>query len=311
MFDGLIVGCLARVIAESVSMENLTEIRMRLGRRLLLLTASGERIYPRLAGGTYTVSQDDINGIISRATDMSPYSVSDEMIKGYIPCTTVRIGVGGEGVSDGGKLLNVKNISYLVIRVPHQIKSAADGVIDSVFEDKTNIGQENAISGVNGGESNVVRHRKSKEVNNTLIISPPGGGKTTVLRELARLLSAHKNVVVIDERYELAAVSDGKPTLDIGDADVVSGVPKAIAYENCIRAMNPDVIVTDELFRHNEVTAICDVLRSGVKVIASVHGDSVDALTKTTEYAPLIDKFDIAVVLGKNPVGSIREIVRL
>ncbi|MDE6302375.1 MAG: Flp pilus assembly complex ATPase component TadA [Clostridia bacterium] len=311
MFDGLIVGCLARVIAESVSMQNLTEIRMRLGRRLLLLTASGERIYPRLAGRTYTVSQDDINGIISRATDMSPYSVSDEMIKGYIPCKTVRIGVGGEGVSDGGKLLNVKNISYLVIRVPHQIKSAADGVIDSVLQDKSNVEQEYATSDVKNGESAVTRHKRSKEVNNTLIISPPGGGKTTVLRELARLLSAHKNVVVIDERYELAAVSDGVPTLDIGDADVVSGVPKAIAYENCIRAMNPDVIVTDELFRHSEVTAICDVLRSGVKVIASVHGDSVEALTKTTEYAPLIDKFDIAVVLGKNPVGSIREIVRL
>jgi len=261
MFDGLINGGLARVIADSVKQENLMEIRLRVGRRLLLLTSSAHspRVYPRLAGGDYIVTKEDIDGIIARATDMSPYSVSDEIIKGYIPCKKLRIGAGGEGVSEGGKLLNVKNISYLVIRVPHQIFTAADGIINEVVTAPTDGGVE--------------RHIKS-----TLVISPPAGGKTTVLRELARLISARKNVVVIDERYELAAVSDGLPTLDIGDADVVSGTPKTTAYENCIRAMDPDVIVTDEIFRPAEIDAVCDVLRSGVSVIASVHGDGVERL---------------------------------
>ncbi|MCM1306718.1 MAG: Flp pilus assembly complex ATPase component TadA [Bacteroides sp.] len=291
MFDGLIVGGLARVIAESVQPENLIEIRLRVGRRLLLLTSKSARVYPRFAGGAYIVTKEDVDGIVARATNMSPYSVSDEMIKGYIPYKSLRIGVGGEGVSEGGKLLNLKNVSYLTIRIPHQIKEAADELIDSVFENAEN--------------------SANSEVLNTLIISPPAGGKTTILRELARIISAKKNVVVIDERYELACVCDGAPTLDVGDCDVVSGVPKAVAYENCIRAMNPDVIVTDELFRTADVAAICDVLRSGVKVIASVHGDGVEALANAESYADLLKKFDLAVVLSKNPVGQIKEKVRL
>lgn len=289
MFDGLIVGGLARLIAESVNKDALTEIRLRVGKRLVLLTSSlqNPRVYPRIAGGNYLVTKDDIDGIIMRATNMSPYSVSDEMIKGYIPCKKLRIGVGGEGVSEGGKLINIKNVSYLVIRVPHQIRTAADGIIDSVYD------------------------RTSQEIKNTLIISPPAGGKTTVLRELARIISANKNVVVIDERYELACVCDGCPTLDVGDCDVISGVPKTVAYENCIRAMNPDVIITDEIFRTSEVEAICDVLRSGVKVIASVHGGGVDELAGSETYSKLTDKFDFAVVLSKDPIGQVKEAVQL
>lgn len=285
MFDGLIVGGLARVIADSVKPENLMEIRLRTGRRLLLLSRESGRVYPRFAGGNYIVAKEDIDGIISRATNMSPYAVSDEMIKGYIPYKSLRIGVGGEGVSDNGKLLNLKNIGYLTIRIPHQIKTASDGIIGSVM-------QEN-------------------EVLNTLIISPPAGGKTTVLRELARIISSKKNVVAIDERYELACVCDGAPALDLGDCDIVSGVPKVIAYENCIRAMNPDVIVTDEVFAKSEVSAILDVLRSGVKVIATVHGEDVNSLAESLDYSELVKRFDLAVVLSKDPVGTVKETVHL
>lgn len=299
MFDGLIVGNLARLIADSVKLENLAEIRLRVNNRLLLLTTANARIYPRQAGGCYTVIKEDIDGIIARATNLSPYSVSDEMIRGYIPCRNLRIGVGGEGVSDGGRLLNIKNVSYMVIRVPHQIRTAADSIIDKIYC----IPQSIELS--DGGAA------AEKEVKSTLIISPPCGGKTTLLRELARLISAHKNVVVIDERYELAAVSEGVPTLDIGEADVVSGVPKAVAYENCVRAMNPEVIVTDELFRAADVAAICDVMRSGVKVIATVHGDSVQSLTASDTYCELIKRFELAVVLKRKPVGQIKEIVEL
>lgn len=285
MFDGLIVGGLARVIADSVKLENLMEIRLRVGRRLTLLSSKSGRVYPRFAGGEYTVTKEDIEGIIARATNMSPYSVSDEMIRGYIPCKSLRIGVGGEGVSDRGKLLNIKNIGYLNVRIPHQIKNSADGIVDSIL-----IGDE---------------------VLSTLIISPPAGGKTTILRELARIISAKKNVVVIDERYELACVCDGVPTLDLGDCDIVSGVPKSVAYENCIRAMNPDVIVTDEVFTKDEVMSIVDVLRSGVKVIATVHGEDVASLENSADYAELVKRFDLAIVLAKDPVGTVRETVKL
>ncbi len=91
----------------------------------------------------------------------------------------------------------------------------------------------------------------------------------------------------------------------------MSGVPKSVAYENSIRAMNPEVIVTDELFRENEISAICDVMRCGVKVIASVHGDSVEALQRSDVYAELVKRFDTAVVLRRKPIGSVKEIVKL
>lgn len=286
MLEELIGANLMRAVG---GLQNITEIRLRIGRPLLVCTVSGEHIRPKQTGAYYIVSRKDIDFVLSRATNMSVYSASDEMTKGYIPATHYRIGIGGEGVMNGDKLVNVKNISYLVIRIPHQIKDAADRIREYVFE--------------KAGERLFAR--------NTLVISPTGAGKTTLLRELARIASESFNVVVIDERYELCAVSKGVPALDVGDVEIVSGTPKIIAYENCVRAMNPDIIVTDELFSEKEVYAVCDIIRSGVKVFASIHGENVESIEKSRVFGELINKFDFAVTLGKNPVGRFVEKVRL
>ena len=104
--------------------------------------------------------------------------------------------------------MSVKNVAFVTIRIPHQIKGVADKISNDVLKDG--------------------------RVRSTLVISPTGAGKTTLLRELARVASARYNVVVIDERYELCAMSKGVPLLAIGDCDVVSGIPKKYAYENCV-----------------------------------------------------------------------------
>lgn len=268
-------------IARNVGNEsNLIELRMRVNRPLVAISQGGKMHIVKKDREDLIISKQDIDNVISRATNMSLYSASEEIKKGYIPFGKYRIGICGEGINENGMLMGMKNITYLAIRIPHQIFGVADDIIKEILQ--------------------------SNRVKNTLIISPTGAGKTTMLRELARLAAKNHNVVVIDERYELCSVVDGVPSLDIGNADVMSGVPKKYAYECVIRAMNPDIIVTDELFGNGEVDAILDVIRCGAKVFASLHAKQIADIEKG-EYASLLHAFECIYVLGKNPIGKVVE----
>ncbi len=275
-----------RAILESIAgccEADITEIRLRISRPLVV-RAKNHSFQVRCAQRPYIVTKEDIDDILLRASDMSIYAINDQLVKGYVACKGgVRLGVAGEGVVDCGRVITLKNVGYIVVRIPHQVKNAADGIIDEVLY---------------------------PSLKSVLVISAPCGGKTTLLRELARLASKTYNTVVIDERFELCAQSGGVAHLDVGNAEVVSGLSKSYAYQNCIRAMNPDVIVTDEICNGEEMGAIRDIARSGVKVFASLHASSVDDVKKG-EFAPLLDAFDMAVTLSKYPVGQIVEKVML
>lgn len=281
MFDGLVGGGVALAVRGHES--EITELRLRVGRPLAYATIKGAQRAVLPSGLPYIVRAEDIKLILSAASDFSYYAVNDDLVKGYLARRGVRIGVAGEGVSEDGKLLTMKNVSSLVIRIPHEIKGAADRLLPVV-----------SLGG---------RPRS------TLIISPPSGGKTTILRDLARRLSTRFNTLIIDERYEIAAAENGVPTLDVGDSEVVSGVAKSVAYENTVRAMSPEIIVTDEIFGQQEICAIRDIRRSGVEVFASVHGSGRDSILATESFAQLLSLFDVVVTLGRNPVGTIKEII--
>ena len=283
MFQGLVTGVMAAAVAAVADEGAVTELRLRVGRPLVVLTAEARRTARLPSGAPFVVRRDDIERVLAVASDFSVYAVNDQLVRGYVSRRGIRIGVAGEGVAEGGRLITVKHIAFLTVRIPHEVKGAADGVRGAVF---------------GGG------------VKNTLVISPPYGGKTTMLRELARLASERYDTLVIDERFELAAAENGVPTLDVGDCDVVSGVGKLAAYENTIRAMNPEVIVTDELFRGEEAEAVADIARSGVKVFASLHGDGVESVAGSPEFRRLLDVAETYIVLTPRPrAGTVREVL--
>lgn len=282
MFTELLKKGLISAIQRDYDLEKLTEIRLRVSRPVVVETLFKRGLVSLASGVFYKATKEDIDFALAVASGHSVYAVNDELVKGFLHFKGgLRLGACGEGVVEKGDVLTLKSINFVVIRLPHEVKGCADKVF-SVLKENKKI--------------------------NTLVISPPSCGKTTMLRELARLFSKDYNTLIIDERFELAATVDGLPTLDVGDCDVISGVSKTVAYENTIRAMSPEIIVTDELFREKEVEAICDVVRSGVGVLASVHAENIQALKNSAVFNPLLNIFDCFVVLGKNPIGTIKAI---
>lgn len=260
----------------AITPSDICELRLRAGKPLYAVCLN-RRFFVEDGKSPYVVTQTDIDYIIGRASGYSLYSVEDCLIKGFLPWLGgVRIGVGGEGVTDGERLKGIKNISSLNIRVPHEIKGEATSLSDEI---------------VCGGR-----------FLSTLIISPPAAGKTTLLRELARVASENGlNTTVIDERYELTAPYKGVPSLDVGKCtDIVAGVNKLTAYQNAVRSLSPDVIITDEIYGEAEVNAVLDGIRSGVNVAASVHAENAESL-KNTVYQRLAEGVSVVVTLSKKP----------
>ena len=212
------------------------------------------------------------------------YAISEKLVCGYIPLKGgVRVGVAGEGVMEGERVKTIKHITSLSFRIPHQIFGIADFLaIDGNFRQ------------------------------NVLIISPPGAGKTTLLREIARVLSVQgKCVSILDERGEISGVCGIHFALDVGrNSDVLFGFPKKVSYENALRALSPDYIVTDELSGDRDVEGVMRAHYGGVNVIATLHGGSLDVFHGSFE--PLAAVFDRLILLSKTPrVGTVvREVVK-
>ena len=273
MLKDLLPERIRELIFSRVDTDKLTEIRMRTGKPLSV-AEYGRYYFPADRDGhTYTVTKDDVDYVLAVATKHSVYAVNNQLVNGFLSCDDgVRIGVSGEGVYKNGRLFTLKNINFLCIRVPRQIFGCAD-----------------ALTGI------------VNDFDNTLIISPPGMGKTTILREFVRLLSeSGKNIVVVDERNELCAAVNGIPTTDLGpNTDVLLFSSKKGGYEGAVRAMRPDVIATDEIFGKEEIDCLNDICRSGVKVVATVHAKDALSLLKDKTYGALGGIFRYFVELGE------------
>lgn len=235
------------------------ELRLRAGRRATALIKEVETpISDALVGS------DDLNCVIERATSASVHTAQSSIAKGFINCAGgIRIGLCGTGVIDRGEVRGMRAISSLAIRIPHEIRGCGQAVIDRLA----------ASSG------------------NVLILSPPGYGKTTFLRECIRQMSdAGQRVSVADERGELAAVYRGIPQFDLGkSSDVMSDVPKAQAVMMLLRAMNPQVIAMDEISSPEDIGAAETASGCGVRIIATAHSAGRSELQVRPIYKKLLE----------------------
>jgi stage III sporulation protein AA len=150
---------------------------------------------------------------------------------------------------------------------------------------------------------------EKNNIQNTLIISPPQCGKTTIIRDAAQQLGSRFKVSVIDERGEIAAMHKGMPQYDIGDmTDVLDLCPKAIGIPLMLRSMSPDVIITDEI-AGCDVEAIKQALSCGVRIIATAHGDNVWQVKKRLGGGSIMEEFGCIILLGRrNGPGTIERI---
>lgn len=262
------------------------EIRLRAGRKVSVLLAEGE-----LVTGEKTITAEDLGGVIEVATGASAYSVRDSVKAGYITAKGgYRIGLCGSAVVKNGEADGFRELSSLAIRIPREIT----GIAGSVMGELTKDGQ----------------------FSSTLIISPPGGGKTTFLRDMVRILSdgdgelglSGKRVSLADERGEIACLYKGVPGRNVGiHTDVLDGCPKAQAVMILLRAMNPQIIAIDEITAPEDALAIQQAANCGVSLVATAHAENLDDLKKRSLYMQILESgiFKNAVLIEKT--GSRRK----
>lgn len=237
------------------------------------------------------VSVEDLDMILNNLLDYSYYAYEEELAKGYITIEGGhRVGVCGRVVLNKGNVSLIKEISSLNLRRSREITGVADRVLPHVL-DKENILQ------------------------NTLIVSPPKCGKTTMLRDLVRSLSCKGfKIALCDERSELAGTYMGRPSYDLGPrTDVLDGCPKAEGMIMLIRAMSPDAVVTDEIGKKEDIAAIETAVCAGVSILTTIHGRNYDDLL-ASNMGPLITKgvFSRLIFLSNDPrTGSISEVIHV
>lgn len=202
------------------------------------------------------VSRDELLKIVEGMSRGSLYAMQHSLSSGYFTMEGGhRVGVCGRVKTEGGKITHMSEISSLCMRVSKEVKGASDTIMPYIEE--------------NG------------EIFNTLLVSPPGGGKTTVLRDIARNLGNKKKVCIVDERSEIADYRGGVAGNDVGKFTMVlDGAPKAEGMRILLRTMAPDVIITDETGSDKEEEAIYDVINCGVKIITTAHGYSEKDILK-------------------------------
>ncbi|MDO4542250.1 MAG: stage III sporulation protein AA [Bacillota bacterium] len=292
-----IIGYLPTSVADGVkllpdSKKNfLEELRLRIDRPVRVVFPSGTSPVFDGDGNEIVLKGEDIRRTVYRMTEGSVYALEEEFRRGYVTIPGGhRVGISGRVVLDGGKVKGIRDIFSLNFRVAREIKGCGSSLLPKLMD-------------------------KGKPLN-TLIFSPPRGGKTTLLRDLTRLLSSGSgdtvlNVALIDQRSEIAGSFLGQPQLDVGPStDVLDGAPKAEGMMMAIRSLGPQVVVTDEIGDMEEKTAIIEAVNSGIALILSAHGSSYEDICRRPLLKELMSMgvFNRLVELGNTGSNRVKAV---
>lgn len=269
--------------------EKIQEIRIKIEKPIILYTDRGEIILSN------NVTKEDFKFIIQRISNYSIYAYEEEIKQGFITLKGGhRVGIAGECVMENNKIKTIKNISSLNIRVSKEVIGCSKDVLKYIVS------------------NNIIK--------NTLIISPPKCGKTTILRDITRVLSSGslkenltgKKVVVIDERSEIGASYNGIPQMNLGiRTDVLDNCLKREGMLMAIRSLSPDVLICDEIGTKEDIDALNTAFNSGVNIVVTVHGSSLGDIKKRRTFddfllSGIIER--IIVLSNRLGVGTIENI---
>lgn len=274
-------------------LDSLEEIRLRVNRPIVLKFRDTDKVIK------YNVTTEDILSTLQILCENSIYSYQNQIAEGFITIKGGhRIGISGSCAIEDGKVINIRYIYSLNFRIARQVIGSSNLVLKHILNLENN------------------------SIYNTLIISAPGTGKTTILRDIIRQLSTGIkeikflaiNVGVVDERGEIAAMYKGIPQNDIGiKTDIIENVSKSIGIKMLIRSMAPKVIVADEIGKREDIEAIHYAICSGCRGIFTAHGSNFADVSLNPVIHNLIETHTIErlVFLDEKEKGKVKEMYAL
>ena len=283
---------IAEILRERLINEHIYEVRIKVDNPILVYSKYGENMI------NYRPKREELKNMMQKISSYSLYAYEEDIRQGFITIKGGhRIGIAGECVMENGRVKTIRNISSVNVRIANEVLGCSDKILKYIIS--------------------------KDRVFNTIIISPPKCGKTTILRDLTRNISNGvssigfygKKVAVIDERSEIGACHFGIPQNDLGiRTDILDNCLKREGMIMAIRSLSPEVLICDEIGTKGDIEALMMAFNSGVNIITTIHGFTVEDLYKRMVFKDLLDNqiLERAVVLSsRQGVGTVEDVYDL